>query len=382
MEAKKTVRTFSAASFLHDCGSDMVFSVWPVFVTQVLGANMATLGFIDGLGDAVVSLSQAVSGYYSDRLKKRKVFIWTGYLFGAIAHVGYALSPAWQYLIPFRILDRSGKMRGSPRDAIISDVSDNTNRGKHFGILRAMDNAGAVVGILLAFFLLPLIGYRTLFFVAAIPSLLAVMLVFFVIKEHKTPYIRLYKGISFSHFGQDLLLYTVSNAFFSLGAFSYSFLLIFASGEGFQVASLPLLYLLFTVVAALTSIPFGKLSDRIGRKSVLYLSLTFWAMLLLSLAFSQKMFVVIVAFVLYGLHKGAIEPVQKTFVAELAPKDFVASTLGGFQMVIGLMSLPASFLAGILWDRFGMLVPLYFSFGLTALAVVLLMFVKEKRLLA
>src|SRR3989344_605705 len=114
----RVIGVLSLASFLHDVGSDMVFSVWPLFVTQVLGANMAVLGLIDGVGDAVVSLSGAAGGYLSDKLRKRKIFVWTGYLFGGIARIGYALSPSWQWLIPFRLLDRSGKIRSAPRDAI------------------------------------------------------------------------------------------------------------------------------------------------------------------------------------------------------------------------------------------------------------------------
>jgi MFS family permease len=114
-ETRKTVRTFASASFLNDFGSDMIYPVWPLFVTSVLGANMAVLGFIDGLGEAIVSISQAASGYVSDRIRRRKVFIWTGYLFGSLSRVGYALSTVWQQLIPFKILDRAGKIRGGAK---------------------------------------------------------------------------------------------------------------------------------------------------------------------------------------------------------------------------------------------------------------------------
>jgi len=117
-ETRKTVRTFAFASFLNDLGSDMIYPVWPLFVTSVLGANMAVLGFIDGLGEAIVSISQAASGYVSDRLRRRKIFIWTGYLFGSLSRIGYALSTLWQHLIPFKIMDMAGKIRGAPRDAI------------------------------------------------------------------------------------------------------------------------------------------------------------------------------------------------------------------------------------------------------------------------
>lgn len=128
--SKKVVRTFAAASFLNDMGSDIIYPIWPLFVTEVLKANMTALGFLDGLGNALVSISKAASGYFSDRLKKRKAFIWIGYLFGAFSRIGYAFSSVWTHLIPFRILDRGGKIRGAPRDAYIADVSTQKNRGK------------------------------------------------------------------------------------------------------------------------------------------------------------------------------------------------------------------------------------------------------------
>ena len=131
-ESRRVVRIFSWASFLNDMGSDMIFAIWPLFVTSFSGVSMEILGLIDGIGDAIVSVSQAVSGYVSDRLKKRKFFIWTGYLFSVLSRIGYAISTTWQWLIPFRIMDRSGKMRGSPRDAIIADVSTDENKGKKF----------------------------------------------------------------------------------------------------------------------------------------------------------------------------------------------------------------------------------------------------------
>ncbi len=139
-ESKRTVKIFALSSFLNDFGSDMIYPIWPLFVTSVLNADMAILGLIDGIGDAIVAISQAVSGYLSDKFGKRKVFIWTGYMFGGLSRLGYAISTVWQHLIPFRILDRAGKMRGAPRDAIIADVSTKKDRGKNFGLLRTFDN--------------------------------------------------------------------------------------------------------------------------------------------------------------------------------------------------------------------------------------------------
>jgi len=359
-------------------GSDIIYPVWPLFVTEVLKANMAALGFLDGLGEALVSLSQAASGYLSDRLKKRKIFIWTGYLCGAFSRLGYAFSTVWQHLIPFRALDRFGKIRNAPRDAEVADISTDQNRGRYFGLLRTMDNLGAVCGILIAISFLSLTGYRLLFGLAAIPSLVAALLILIFIKEKKKKESRIFKGLALKDIDTNLKLYLFLSSLFALGAFSYSFLLIFARKSGLKVAFVPVLYLIFSATASLLSLPFGKLSDRVGRKKVLYLAYLFWAGVCLGLVTFHSRIFIVLAFVLYGCHKAALEPVQRTFVAELCPLAYRASCLGGFQMVIGLCALPASVAAGWLWENWGAVVPFYTSLGLTGLAAFLLFFVKEK----
>ena len=187
-EDRKFLAVFSAASFLNDFGSDMIYPIWPLFVATFVGANAEILGLIDGLGDAIVSISQAGSGYLSDRIGRRKFFVWLGYLFGSASRIGYAVSTAWQHLIPFRILDRSGKMRGAPRDAIVADISTDQNRGRNFGILRAMDNLGAVFGILTCLAFTSAFGLgslQTLFLVASVPSIIGAILVFAFIRDKK-----------------------------------------------------------------------------------------------------------------------------------------------------------------------------------------------------
>lgn len=377
-ETRKALRTFAAASFLNDFGSDMIYPIWPLFVTTALQANMSVLGFIDGLGDAVVSLSQAASGYFSDTIRRRKIFVWTGYIFGSLSRIGYALSTAWQQLIPFRILDRAGKIRAAPRDAIIADASTEENRGRNFGLLRTMDNLGAVCGILVCILLFNFLGYENLFLMASVPSLIAALLVFSRIKEKKSPAGRIYKGLSLKDLDMNFGLFLLLSAFFALGSFSYSFLLIYAKESGFQTAFVPVLYLVFTAVASVFSFPFGRLSDRTGRKPVLMLSYAFWGLTCFAFIFVGGYVAIISAFVLHGLHKGALEPVQKSFVSELAPKEYRASSLGAFQMVIGLLALPSSSVAGLLWDHIGTAAPFCFSLGMTAFSVVMLFFVKEQ----
>lgn len=376
-EPKKIVRTFALASFLHDMGSDMVYAVWPLFVTSVLGANMAVLGLIDGVGDAVVSLSQAASGYISDRIRRRKVFIWAGYFLGALSKIGYGFSPFWQWLIPFRALDRAGKMRGAPRNAMIAEASTRENRAKHFGILRAMDNLGAVFGIILAIFLVDWLGYRNLFLLASLPSLIAAGLVFFTIKEPKSDTLHIYKGLSLKDLSGNFRIFLLLSALFALASFSYSFLLIYAKQFGFKASTIPFLYLIFNATASAISLYFGKLADKIGRKPVLMISYAFWIITCVAFIFFHNYWFIVFAFVLYGLHVGALEPVQKAFVSELAPADYKASTLGAYEMVTGFFALPASLIAGILWDSVSIATPFYVSLGLTVLSMTLLLFVKE-----
>lgn len=382
-EAKKTVRIFALASFLNDLGSDIIYPIWPLFVRTVLGANMAVLGFLDGLGEAIVSISQAVSGYISDRIRKRKIFIWTGYLCGSISRIGYAISQAWLHLVPFRILDRAGKIRSAPRDAIIADVSTSQDRGRNFGLLRMMDNLGAVCGILICIIFFRFLGFRNLFLVASIPSLIGALLILLIIKEKKVPDTKIYKGLSLKDLDKNFRLLLMLSSFFALGSFSYSFLLIYAKESGFQVATVPILYLIFTAAASISSLPFGRLSDKIGRKPVLALSFIFWGLVCLGFIFTPHLSkgagTIIFAFILYGLHKGALEPVQKTFVSELVPVDLRASSLGAFQMIIGLCALPSSLIAGILWDKVGISAPFWISLGLTVLSSIILMFVDERK---
>jgi MFS family permease len=197
------------------------------------------------------------------------------------------------------------------------------------------------------------------------------------IREQPLEDAKLFKGLSFAHLDRNFKLFVVLSAVFSLGAFSYSFLLIFANKFGFQITTVPLFYMLFTLVATFCSYPFGVLSDRIGRKAVLQISYVLWGLVCLAMIFADSTWMVVAAFVLFGLHQAGIDTVQKAFVAELGPAEYRASTLGGFQMVIGLFAFPASFAAGLLWEGFGMQAPFIFSLVLTAISATMLFFVKE-----
>ncbi|NPV50283.1 MAG: MFS transporter [Candidatus Methanofastidiosum sp.] len=374
---KRDLYVFSLSSFLNDLGSDMIYPIWPLFVTVFLGADVVVLGFIDGIGDALVSISSAFSGYLSDKLRRRKIFVWTGYLSSGLARFGYALSPTWLYLALFKALDRAGKIRGAPRDAMVAELSSKSNRGSNFGFLRAMDNFGAIIGITLSILLLRYLGFRNLIFLAAIPSFFSVCIIYLFIKEKKFDTQK--RSFSLNLFDRNFRLFVFVNGIFALGAFSYSFFLLYVKDIGFSIYTVPVFYLIFTISSTIFSYPFGKMADRIGRKKVLMISYLSFALVCSSLIFTRNFIGVIVIFSIYGLYKAAIDVSQKTLASEICPLDYRATSLGSFQLITGLMAFPASFIAGILWKTLGMNYPLYFSLTLSLAAFILINLVKEQK---
>ena len=287
--------------------------------------------------------------------------------------------PTWQWLIPLKILDRSGKIRSAPRDALVADISTDQNRGGNFGLMKAMDNLGAVCGIVVCLLLFEHIGFTNLFLIAALPSLVSAFLIYKYIKEEKVSDKKLFAAFTLKDLDANFKLFLILNSVFTLGAFSYSFLLIFAGKSGFKATYLPIFYLIITVTAAIFSLPMGRLSDKIGRKKLMYLAFILWAAICICFILSTNSIVVVAVFVLYGLHKAALETVQKTYTSELCPDCFRATGLGVFQMAIGICALPASLIAGFLWDKINMQAPFYLSLVLALAACVMLLFVQEDR---
>jgi MFS family permease len=355
----KLTRIFGWASFYNDFGSDMVFPVWPAFVTQTLGASASFLGFLDGMGEALVAFSKLLPGILADRLRRHKLFVWLGYCGGVLGRLGYALATRPSGLIVPRVLDRLGKIRESPRDAMLAEAVPEGRRGKAFGFIRAMDHAGAAAGILCAFALLQFlhIPVRTLFAIAALPSLISVFLVLFFIaeperKEHKQASRSNHPLPSFkfilgnTQLRKILLVFTI----FGLANISYSFLLLAAHRVGWSTPLLPVLYLIFTALAALSSSPFGRLADQFGAKRTLLVSFALLGATFLIAGISTSTIGILPAFFLYGLHKGAIDPAERTLIASLAAPEQRATIFGTAQFARGVTAIPASLLAGILWD--------------------------------
>ncbi len=370
---KRTVKVFGSASFLNDVGSDMIAPIWPLFVLS-LGADMRILGLIDGLGEAVVSISQAASGYLSDKIGRRKVFVWTGYLLGSMSRLGYALTTAWIYLVPFKILDRFGKIRDCPRDALIADSVETKERGQSFGFLRMMDHAGAFTGVLVTMILIGYIEIKEIILLAAIPSIISALLIYLFIKEKKSD--KLCVSFSFRNLSENFKSFLLAGSIFALASFSYSFLIVYADMNGVEKIYVPALYLLFTLFASLSSVPFGRLADRVGRKLAVQISFLLF-LCMCAAALTSSVFSVILVFILYGLHRGAFETIQRTFVSELSDERYRASSLGVYQMVTGLLALPSSLFAGILWETVSWQAPFIFSGALALISTLLIQRVKE-----
>ena len=378
-QRKKIIFTFGSASFLNDLGAEIGHSVWPIFVREILKAPMSVLGIIDGLGEVVVSFSQTFAGWFSDKLGKRKPFIWLGYLMSGLARFGYSITYFWTLLFPLKVLDRAGKIRDTPRDILILGVANHKYKTQTIGILDAMDHLGAVSGIILAIILIRFFTPHQMFFLAALPSFVAAYLILVLIKEKVSPVQPSPLKFSPAKFAPALKIFFFANLLFALGFFSYSFLLIYARETGWSFASIPVLYLIITMAMMVMVYPVSRLADRVGKKKTIILAYLFWALSALGFVFGFKNSLIIPLLVLFGFAKATIRPSQVAFISEYSHSSFKGQTLGFFQMASGLAFLAASSLAGLFWQFFGPKITFLFAFLTSLLAIFLMLFAKEKK---
>lgn len=376
---------FGTASFLNDASTDMIAPIWPTFLKNILFLNVFQISVIDGLALTVASLSKLGSGYVSDKTGKRKVFITAGYFLAMLSRLGFIISRTFYQIATWKTLDRLGKMRGPPRDAIVADHAGEQKRGSAFGVLRAMDSAGALAGAIISYFLFafllsifsdPAMAYYTIILLSTIPALGSVFVIAIFIKERRGKDV--FKGISFRGLNRDLKIFLMASVMFALATMSYSFLILFSQDFGYSDVQVPLLYILFTFVYTISAYPFGRASDRVGRKTILiiaFLMLVFtslWANLVVD------MWTVIPLFIFFGLSAGALDPVQTSLVSDLVEQERRASIIGAFQMAIGLSALPAGFIIGFFWYTYGAISAFHYSLALALVATIMLMFVKPK----
>lgn len=371
---RRVILGFSISSFLNDSGSDMLLPLMPLYILSI-GGSMAFLGFLDGLGAMVVSFSALLSGYISDRLGRRKPFIWVGYLASGLARFGYGLAVKPIQLIAPKVIDRMGKVRETPRDAVLADAVKQDRRGRGFGILRMMDHAGAFTGALTALILISFLPLHIIFYIAAVPTLISVVVILLVIPEKRGKVKRQMPSLRKISGNGWLLLTAIFIS--SLGIFSYSFLIIYATRAGFRNEVVPALYLIMTAVSAIFSFPFGRLCDHIGRRWVTSISFLFFIAMCALGALLLSPWVAIVLLVLFGLFQAAYEPSIRALTCEVSPPELRGTALGGAQLARGIAALPASWMVGYLWDNASPAAGFGLAGGLVVLGLVLLLFVKE-----
>ncbi len=364
---------FGVVSLLTDVGTEMIYPLLPLFLADVLHAPRTFIGAVEGAAEATASLLKLVSGRWSDRLRRRKPLTVAGYGLSSLVRplVGLALQP-W-HVLATRVVDRVGKgLRGSPRDALLADATPPEERGRAYGFHQAMDNAGALIGPLLATTLIALgLGLRKVFLLAAVPGALAMTTLVFGVREEtiaqpNTP--KPTHSATKPPLGPTLHRYFVAVALFGLGNSSDAFLLLRAQQCGVAVALIPLLWMAHNGTKAALSTWGGALSDRIGRRRLIVAGWLLYAVTYLAFGFASRPWQIWALFIGYGLYYSLVEGAEKALVAELSPTGARGRAFGWFNAVVGLAALPASLAFGALADHAGARVAFTASAALAALA--------------
>lgn len=341
-------------SFLTDVSSEMIFSVFAVFFTTVAGASSALLGLVEGLADFSASSLDYVAGWLSDKTGKRKALTLAGYGFSTAAKIILLVANSVTALSLFRVIERLGKsFRSSPRDAWLADIAASEVRGYSFGVHKALDKAGAILGPLIAFGLIWWLGgaastFRTLFWVAFVPAVLSVFVLGLVHDRPGIQYEREGLFTAWKTLSRGFKRYLIAAGIFSLAYFSFGFLLLRAYKVGFSVSDVVLLYALFNVSFVIGAPFIGKLGDVFGRPSIVILSYSIYSMMSLGFAWASAKWQIIVLFVIYGIFYSIDEAQSKAFIADVEPERR-ATAMGVYNFVTGVIYLPASLIAGALW---------------------------------
>jgi len=369
------------ASFLTDISSEMIYPLLPLYLVNVLGASPAILGLIEGFAESLASILKVFSGYWSDRIKKRKPFTIFGYAISVLGKFLIVISSTWHFVFAGRLFDRFGKgVRTAPRDAIIADSSTSKNRGSNFGLHRAMDTLGAVIGVLIAYFLITSykVNYKNIFLVSLIPGILGVAALF-VVREKRKPSPEKSTApekLTFSWKGLDRRLkgFLLVTALFSLGNSSNQFLLLRAKNIGFDTGSVILLYLWYNISYSLLAWPISRLSDRWGRKNILVAGYIFYSIVYFGFAVTNSHLLIWILFGIYGFYSAFTEGVEKALVVDVSPENLKGTMIGLHATLVGIGLLPASLIAGLLWKFLGAAAPFYFGSVLSLAAAVGLWF--------
>lgn len=370
-------------SLCTDLSSQMVFPLIPLYLTSVLAAGAFVVGLVEGAAETTASFLKVLSGYISDRIRRRKPFVLLGYGLSSLVKPLFAFAYVWPTVLALRVIERVGKgLRTAPRDAIVAESSDAIVRGRAFGFNRAMDGIGSMGGAVLAFLLLPVYGFRNVFLIAFIPGIIAVLVIFLIredppAEQPAAPQSSL--KISLSLLPQNLRLFIVASALFAFGHYGYAFLLLKVLSTGASDSTALLFYVLFYAVYTFFTIPAGIVSDRVGRKPVIMAGYVMFGLLSAGLMVVTGSAILPVFFALYGIFFAFIDGAQRAFIVDMAPPNLKATALGTFHTAIGLVALPGGYIAGMLWDIYSPAYTFLFGAILAVLALGLMVVVKNTK---
>ena len=352
----------AAVSFLTDASSEIIYPLLPIFLTTVLGASASAVGAIEGVAETTSALLKLASGWWSDRVSRRKPLVVAGYALASLARPLVAVAQSATQVLAIRVTDRVGKgVRGAPRDALIAESVDPRIRGRAFGFHRAADHAGAVVGPLMAFALLRWghLELRTVFLLAAIPAVLSVLVLVAGVRETARTVSAAPPPRSVARPGAGVPLgrafwtFLASVFLFTLGNSTDAFLILRANQLGVSVALVPVLWAVLHIVKSAASIPGGALSDRLGRKPLILVGWATYAAVYFGFGRATESWQAWALFLAYGVFFGLTEGTERALVADLVGRDRRGTAFGWYNLAIGIGALPASLLFGVVWDRFG-----------------------------
>ncbi|HTP56717.1 MAG TPA: MFS transporter [Candidatus Paceibacterota bacterium] len=386
MKKDRDVWYIGLLSFFGGISQDMFAPVLPIYLTTILGFDKTLVGIAEGLVTAGWNVFRVVAGYLSDRLKRQKPLIFIGYFLSMLARPLLAAFSAVAPVFTLRFLDGAGKgLKDPPKDVLIAGTSPEAVRGRSFGVARMLDTLGSVAGPLLLALLLYLFRasssvYHIILIVSAVPLFVTLSILTARVREIPRSVVRAQSvhdqrrplPLSFYVFLAVVVVFTLGNS-------SDAFLILRARNLGTTLIEVPLVIALFNLIYALGAVPFGSLSDRIGRIPTLAIGWLAYALTYLGFALAAGAFIVWPLYILYGIYYAMSEGVARAFLADIVEFGHRGRAFGIYGMTVGLTTLPASFLAGFLWDRYGPRVPFFFGAGLAALAVLCLVLTSKFR---
>ena len=361
-------------SFLTDTSVKMVYSVMPMFLLSI-GASRTSLALIEGIAESTASLIKALSGFWSDKIGKNKPFMLIGYGLSALIIPLYTFVISPVQVLVLRFIERFGKgIRTAPRDSLIAGSITDGESGKSFGLQKAMDNSGAIAGPLMAFILLSLLpgNFRLIFLLAGIPAILAIFVIIFGIKEVRKNKAELFTRFRFKEFPAKYYFFLGIVFIFTLGNSTDALLMVKANEIGVKVALIPLVYLITNVVSVITSIPVGSIADRFGKEKILIAGYIIYAVVYYGFGVTTTMGTIISLFALYGLYSAATDGIQKAFISDLIDKNKKGTGLGIYNALLGVTLLPASLIAGTLYDKVNSHIPFYFGAATASFSAILM----------